>query len=120
MLIMALIVAISLPPLPEEPPRINYYGLLLVVGSLVAAVHLLRSKSRWVPLLMVSGFPLLAWYLANRVKLLQMILEPFLIEKVALYTLPLVFVYLMTPTVWRDFNERSSIKPSPTQKGFPF
>ncbi len=114
------VVALSLPPLPEEPARINFYGLLIVCGVLVATIHLLKSQNRWVPILLAAGLPMTAWYMVKRVKLLQMILEPYQLEQVVLFTLPFVLIYLVSPPIWHEFNQITSNQRQADKAGFPF
>ncbi|MCB1041456.1 MAG: hypothetical protein KDC35_00850 [Acidobacteria bacterium] len=110
----------SIPPLPEEPPRINYLGLLLVVGCVLSVIHLFISKNRWVPLLMALCLPLAAKFLAQRIKLMLMLLEDPSIEKVYLYSLPLVFICLVSPPILREFDVNGITPRKRAGKGVVF
>ena len=118
------IVAHSLIPLPDEPPRINFWGVFCVVGGLVIAYHCLTSSYR---LFLVStwGFLLIAhWQLGKKIKFLEMMLEAKTIESVTRYSLGIIMLALLTPKAFRLFSKASKDfvrkKQLTTRKGFLF
>lgn len=119
-LLLGWTIARGLPPLPEEPPRINFWGLALVTGCVISAIQMLTSRQRAVPLLILFGLPIAAWHLQKQVKLMQMIIQPHGIEDTALYTLPLIFLALLAPAMMREFDDTNPKAPPLRRSGLPF
>ncbi len=121
----AFVVAKGMIPLPDEPPRINKWGLFCVTLGLVIAFHCLVSRYR---LFLFSIWMFYLWsaqgQMEKRIKFLEMMLEPRNIEVITYHGLGLVFLLLLLPKSLKTFNK--SVKayhptPSPVfRKGFPF
>ena len=112
-------------PLPDEPPRINRWGLMCVTIGLVIAYHCLVSRYR------LFLFSIWMFYLGSaggqmekRIKFLEMMLEPKTLELLAYHGLGLLFLMLLLPKALKTFNQSvQSYQPAPAplfRKGFPF
>ena len=118
------VVAIGMIPLPDEPSRINFYGLFCVTAGLVIAYHFLVSRYFLFYLSVLTFLPLAARQLATRIKFLEMMLEPNLLFRVTRYSLAVIALAMLMPPTWRLFRKKSSEykRPSPLffRKGVPF
>jgi len=120
----AYVVAQSLIPLPDEPPRINFWGVFCVTGGVVIGFHVLISRYR----LFLIGtwfFLLIAhWQIGKKVKFLEMMLEPKALEIVTQYALGVVLLALLTPRAFQTFDravsERDRTEALIVKKGIPF
>ena len=118
------VVAKGLIPLPDQTPRINFFGVFCVSLGLVIAYHCLTSSYR----LFLFGtwlfIPLALKQLTSKIKFLEMMLEPYLVQRVTYYGLVLVLLVLISPPALRLFN-RSAREYKPSQplflkNGLPF
>lgn len=117
------IVAQGLFPLPDEPNRIKFWPLALTVLGAVFALQILVNRAR-VFYLALLGFLVLSYFrLEDRIRFLEMMLEPFQYETWLRYS-HFAAVLLLTPWVWRSFPEKpthtTKEKPVLFSKGIPF
>ena len=122
--VYAYVVARGMIPLPDEPPRINFWGLFCVTGGMVLAYQSLTTRYR-VFLFMALPFLILAtWQLGKRIRFLEMMLESNSVERMTQISLGVVFLTLLTPKAFLTFDRglHSGSKNSkpPTKPGFPF
>lgn len=123
--LLAWVLATAMIPLPDEPPRIQFKGVLCSSLGLVIAFHCLTSRSRlflrltWVYIIWLA-FP----QLQKRLKFLEMMLEPTVLIKVTSFSLGLVLITLLLPRALQTFDRiGSGSNPKETaflKKGFPF
>ena len=104
----AYIVARSLVPLPDEPPRINFWGVFCVTGGIVIGYHCITSSYRLFQVSIWLFMPLAYWQLGKKIKFLEMMLEPKTIQVVTQYSLGLILFVLLMPKAFRVFNKSAS------------
>ena len=119
------IVAKSLMPLPDEPPRIKFLEVLCVTAGLVLAYHALITQYR-IYILGVLAF--LAWparvQLNERIEFLQTMIQPHQVEVYLRWGLILGGLLVLLPKAFRLFHR--SLKSVTTKKsrlfkaGVPF
>lgn len=118
------IVARGMVPLPDEPRRINFWGLFCVITGMVIAFQVLVNRLRLFQLSIIAFLPLAAWQLAGRTKFLEMMLEPNTIEKTTRYTLAVILLVMLMPRVFRLFSmsikDYKASRPMFFKKGIPF
>ena len=123
-LIYVYVVAHGLVPLPDQPPRIDFWGLLCITAGFVIAFHVMMSRYRLFWLSILVFIPFAARQLWKRSRFLEMMLESNDVEKTTMWTLGLIFLVLLTPRVFRMFNkparEFKARPPLVYRKGFPF
>jgi len=119
------VVAQSLIPLPDEPPRINFWGVFCIAGGMVIGIHMLTSSLRlfqvgtWLFLLIAH------WQMGKKIKFLEMMLEPKAVEVVTQYAVGVVLLVMLTPHAFRTFHQKAaSLKrneqPLLVKRGVPF
>ncbi|MDJ0836988.1 MAG: hypothetical protein QNK37_10760 [Acidobacteriota bacterium] len=101
----AYIVARSLVPLPDEPPRINFWGVFCVTGGVVIGYHCLTSSFRLFLVGIWLFIPIGYWQLGKKIKFLEMMLEPKTIQVVTQYSLGIVLFVLLMPKAFRTFHK---------------
>ncbi len=120
----AYVVAVGLIPLPDEPPRINFWGVFLVSVGMVIALQCLVSRSRLFHLIVLGYLFIAQAQMGKRIKFLEMMLEPTSVEVVARYSLALLFVVLCSERAFRTFDQPwrtiENAAPPLFKKGFPF
>ncbi len=123
-LLYAYIVAKGLLPLPDEPPRINFWGSACLVGGLVAAFYALVSQFRFYLIYMWLFLPIAMSQMNTKIRFLEMMLEPHNVHIAAQYGLFAVFLALISPVAFRTFHKPVSAYRPPRnlllQKGIPF
>ena len=118
------VVAQSLIPLPDEPPRINFWGVFCIAGGMVIGVQMLTSSLRlfqigtWLFLLIAH------WQIGKKIKFLEMMLEPKALESVTQYAVGMMLFVMLTPHAFRIFAAKASTvrerNPLLVRKGIPF
>jgi len=101
----------SLIPLPDQPPRIEFLGVTCVTTGLVLAIGSLIGRHAGFYWLGLCFFPIAALQLIDKIKFLEMMLEPFTIERITRYSLGLMLLLWLSPPVHRLFRERTVRKP---------
>ncbi|CAM2065941.1 hypothetical protein SCOR_11215 [Sulfidibacter corallicola] len=123
-LVFAFVWAQGLVPLMDEPPRVKYRELFFTATGLVFALQCLVNRYRGFWFMLVIYCPLSFMYLGDRIKFLEMMLEPTLNEQVLQYCLAGVLLTLLTPRAWRLFPRKfADYRPEPPllfRRGFPF
>jgi len=118
------VTAQGLIPLPDEPPRINFWGVFLVSTGMIVSFFCLIGQSRLFHLFMFAYLFIAQGQIAKRIKFLEMMLEPSRIEEVARYSLALVFIALCSEQAFRafdrSFKETNGPGLSLIKKGVPF
>lgn len=117
------IVAQGMFPLPDEPNRIKFWPLALTVLGAVMALQVLVNRTRLFYFGLL-GFLVLSYLrLEDRIKFLEMMLEPNQWEVWLRHSHAIIFL-LITPWVWRSFSEKTSIeageRPVLMRKGIPY
>ena len=113
----------TLPPFPEETPKIHALGLTVMLCSFLCAWFVLSTNSRWFIFLAVPVQLFTALHMHHHIKRLALILEKGHLEKITLYGALLVALFLVAnPQNWKLFHQTKSEaqKPLLFQKGFPF
>lgn len=100
------VVVQSLVPLPDQPPRIEFLGVTCVAGGLVLAIASLIGRHRGFYWLGLCFFPLAALQMIEKIKFLEMMLEPFTIERITRYSLGLILLLWLSPPVNRLFDQK--------------
>ncbi len=106
--VYAYIVAQSLTPLPDQSLRIDFRGLMCVILGLVIGFHCLTSSYRlfqigtWFFMLLAYG------QMSKKIKFLDMMLEPQIIETVTRYSLGLILLVMLSPQAFRLFSKPAS------------
>lgn len=123
-LIYTYVVARGLIPMPDETPRIKALGVFCIAGGFVVAFHFLTSSYR---LFLVGTWffiPIAIHELQGRVRFLEMMLEPYQVEKITLFALHIILLALLSPLAMRSFTRTSDTFSHPKQlllgKGIPF
>lgn len=118
------VVANSLIPLPDQPPRIEFLGVAAITGGIILAIACLIAQHRGFWWLGLCFFPIAALQLIDKMKFLEMMLEPFTIERVTRYSLGLLLVLWFTPPIRRLFpitsNQSGQSKAKLLPSGLPF
>ena len=118
------ICARSLFPLPDEPNRMKFWPLFLTVTAAVFALQVLVSRRRMFIVFNII-FLAIAWFrIEDRIRFLEMMIEPFYLETYLRYSLPIAALVLLNPWVFRSFNRKlSEGGPKPPlvfKKGIPY
>ena len=127
-LLFAFFVALGMRPLPDEPPRINFFGLFCTVGALVIAVQFMLSRYR---LFLIGILPFLFLcfrYLNKRIRFLEMMLEPNLVERTLQWCLPGIGLILILMLIFsrpksmfpRKAGDYKAPEPLFFKNGIPF
>lgn len=123
-LLYAYIVAKGLLPLPDEPPRINFWGTTCLVGGVTAAFYCLVSEFRFFLVGLWLFIPIAMSQMNTKIRFLEMMLEPHNVHIAAQYGLFAVFLALISPVALRTFHKPVSAYGAPRnlllQKGIPF
>jgi hypothetical protein len=123
-LIYAYIVAKGLIPLPDEPPRINFWGTACTTFGVVAAYYCLVSEYRMFLVGLWLFIPLAMSQMNTKIRFLEMMLEPHNPQIATQYGLFAVFLALISPVAMRTFHKPTSAYRSHhnllLQKGIPF
>jgi hypothetical protein len=110
-------------PLADEPNRIKFWPLALSVLGAMITLQILVNRSRLFYLGLLSFFVLSFIRLEDRIRFLEMMLEPNTFEIWLRYSHGIV-VLLINPWVWRSFPEKpqlkASEKPVLMDKGIPY
>lgn len=101
----AWVVAQSMIPLQDQAPRIEFNGILGASLGLVIAWHCLTTRFR---IFLVGSCLFSIWVafpqLEKKLRFLEMMLEPLLLEKVTYYGLGVVMLVMLTPKALSVFN----------------
>jgi hypothetical protein len=112
-----------LTPLPEQKPIIEFSGFAAVLYSLLFAVIVLRSRSRWLLLSLFLSLPGIAWVISQKNHYLTMALEESSLLHFLPWTIIPVALILFHPTSYRYFSDKYWQKTSLQvlfKKGFPW
>ena len=123
-LLYTYVVARGLVPLPDEPPRINFWGIFCATCGFVIALHFLVGRYRLFLCSVLVFLPIAAWQLSKRIRFLEMMLQPMDLEKVVWYSLGFVGLALLMPSAWAVFDkplgDYKRSRPLFFNKGIPF
>ena len=118
------VVAQSLVPLPDEPPRIDFWGVFCVTGGIVLGYHALTSSFRIFQVITWLFLLIAHWQLGKKIKFLEMMLEPKALEAMTQVSLGVILLVMLSPRAFRIFDQKVSAYrrkgPLLTQKGVPF
>lgn len=112
-----------LAPLPEQKPIIEFSGFAAVLYSLLFAILVLRSRSRWLLLSLFLSLPGIVWVIFQKNRYLTMALEESSLLHFLPWTVIPVALILLHPSTYRYFSNKCWQKPSLQvlfKKGFPW
>lgn len=104
-LLYAYVVAIGMIPLPDQPPRIDFFGVFCSSLGVVIAYHMLTSSYRLFLVGVWAFLPLAISQMNDKLRFLEMMLEPKLLQTTVAYSLYGIFLLLISPVAFRLFNK---------------